>query len=175
MGALLRERSIRIAQEERRQRRALILFLASLAVLLGFCAVASLGMLTPPTPLIAVGRVEDYTDEQPRRYDVPRLRISSMIPRRDPGMSEDVLYVRRDGDATWIALLGVDTLSGCFLYWDAQLGLYRDVNCLGARYTPDGRYLDGLISGEQPQNMARLPVEVRDGQVFVRDELYREP
>ena len=81
--------------------------------------------------------------------------------------------MRRESDGGWVALLGVDTLSGCFLYWDEQLGLFRDASCLGSRYTPDGRYLDGLTSGEQPQNMARLPVEVHDGQVFVRDELYR--
>jgi hypothetical protein len=48
---------------------------------------------------------------------------------------------RPDGNGGWVALLGVDTLSGCFLYWDEQAGLFQDVSCLGARYTPDGRYL----------------------------------
>ena len=56
---------------------------------------------------------------------------------------------------------------------DAAAGLYTDNNCLGSRYTPDGRYQGGLNTGQEPQNMARLPVEVRDGQVFVRDELER--
>ena len=105
---------------------------------------------------------------------MPRLKTSTLIQRRDQTMSEDLIYVRHDGSGDWIALLGVDTLSGCFLYWDEQASLFQDVSCLGARYTPDGRYLDGLQSGEQPQNMARLPVDVRDDQVFVRDEIVRE-
>ncbi len=145
-----------------------------LLILLGLCAVIGLQILAPPTPLIPVGRVEDYGDEQPRRFSVPRLEISQLIPSRDSLNSEDVIYVRREGASDWVALLGVDTLSGCFLYWDAAVGLYRDNNCLGSRYTPDGRYQGGLLSGEQPQHMARLPVEVRDGQVFVRDEIQRD-
>jgi Rieske Fe-S protein len=170
---MLRERSTEIARQQRRQRRALVLFLAAAILLVLFCSVAGLRMLAPPPTLIAAGHVEDYTDQYPRRYDVPKLQISSMIPRRDQSISEDVIYVRREGDNGWVALLGVDTLSGCFLYWDAETGLFKDVNCLGSRYTPDGRYLDGLISGETPQNMVRLPVEVNDGQVSVRDEIAR--
>ncbi|WP_410960036.1 hypothetical protein, partial [Salmonella sp. SAL4434] len=58
-------------------------------------------------------------------------------------------------------------------YWNAESGLFTDNSCLGSRYTPDGRYQGGLITNQQPQPMARLVVEVRDGQVFVRDELER--
>jgi Rieske Fe-S protein len=171
---MLRQRSIQIAEDERRQRRALIWFMAALIVLIGFCTLIGLQLLTRQAPAITAGRVSDYTNEQPRRFDVPRLKTSQLIQRREQALSEDVIYVRHERDGDWIALLGVDTLSGCFLYWNDQLGLYHDVSCLGARYTPDGHYLDGLKSGEQPQDMARLPVDVRDGQVFVRDELARE-
>lgn len=168
---MLRRRSIEIAQQERSQRRALLLFMATLVVLLGFCAVAGVRILSPPSQLIAAGRVEDYADNQPRRFSVPRLKVSELILARDPLNSEDVIFVHRAGEGEWVALLGVDTLSGCYLYWDVTTGLYQDNNCLGSRYTPDGRYQGGLAAGQQPQNMARLPVEVRDGQVFVRDEL----
>jgi hypothetical protein len=171
---MLRERSIRLAQEQRRQRRALIIFAVAALVLLGFCAVIGIQLLAPPTRLVPVGTVGDFADRKPHRFSVPALKISELIQRRDRSMSEDTLYVRREADDSWVALLGVDTLSGCFLYWDEQLGLYRDINCLGSRYTPDGRYLDGLLTGEQPQNMARLPVDVRDDQVFVRDELLHQ-
>jgi Rieske Fe-S protein len=172
---MLRQRSDEIDRQQRRQRRALVTFLVAATLLLGFCVVAGLRILVPPPTLIPVGRVEDYTDHQPRRYDVPKLQLSSMITRRDQSISEDVVYVRREGSDGWVALLGVDTLSGCFLYWDAESGLYKDINCLGSRYTPDGRYLDGLVSGETPQNMVRLPVEVHEGQVSVRDEIARGP
>ena len=171
---MLRQRSIQIAVEQRRQRRALLIFALALVVLLGFCGLYGLRLLTHQGLAIPVGAVADYPDQRMRRFDVPRLKTSALIQRRDQSLSEDVIYVRHDGSGGWTALLGVDTLSGCFLYWEEQAGLFRDVGCLGARYTPDGRYLDGLQSGEQPQNMARLPVEVRDGQVFVRDEIARE-
>ncbi|MFL5806376.1 MAG: hypothetical protein ACJ8CR_32185 [Roseiflexaceae bacterium] len=170
---MLRKRSIDIARQERGQRRALLFFVAALVVLLGFCAVAGARILVPPPQLIPAGRVEDYTDNRPRRFSVPRLKVSELIQARDPLNSEDVIFVHHTGASEWVALLGVDTLSGCYLYWDTAAGLYRDSNCLGSRYTPDGRYQSGLMIGQQPQDMARLPVEVRDGQVFVRDELQR--
>jgi Rieske Fe-S protein len=170
---MLHRRSLKLAQQQRGQRRALLIFAAALAILLVACALVGLRMITPATKLIPAGRVEEYTGNQPRRFDVPKLQVSELIHSRDSLNTEDVIFVRRDGESAWIALLGVDTLSGCFLYWDATAGLYTDNNCLGSRYTPDGRYQGGLLTGEQPQNMARLPVEVRDGQVFVRDELER--
>ena len=171
---MLRERSIQIAIEQRRQRRALIIFTLALAILIGFCGFFGLRLLMLQAPAIPAGKVAEYADQKQHRLEVPRLKTSTLIQRRDQTMSEDLIYVRHDGAGEWIALLGVDTLSGCFLYWDEQAGLFQDVSCLGARYTPDGHYLDGLQSGEQPQNMARLPVDVRDDQVFVRDEIVRE-
>ena len=171
---MLRERSIQIAIDQRRQRRALIVFALALAVLIGFCGFFGLRLLMLQAQAIPAGKVGEYADQKQHRLEVPRLKTSTLIQRRDQTMSEDLIYVRHDSTGDWIALLGVDTLSGCFLYWDEQAGLFQDVGCLGARYTPDGRYLDGLQSGEQPQNMARLAVEVRDDQVFVRDEIVRE-
>ena len=168
---MLRQRSIQIAQDQRKQRRALIVFTLAVLMLIGVCSVIGWQLLTLPAKLIPAGRVSDYADGKPRQFNVPRLQVSSLIPQRDETMSEDTLFVRREDDGSWLALLGVDTRSGCFLYWDAQQALFRDVNCQGARYTPDGRYLDGLLAGQQPQHMARLPVEVLDDQVFVRDEL----
>jgi Rieske Fe-S protein len=170
---MLRNRSQQRARQQRSQRRALLLFAVVLAGLIGFCAVAGWRMLVPPPRLIPAGQVADYADEQPRRFSVPKLRVSALIPARDALNTEDVIYVRRDGAGGWVALLGIDTLSGCFLYWNTDAGLFTDNNCLGSRYTPDGRYQGGLITNQQPQSMARLPVEVRDGQVLVRDELER--
>jgi Rieske Fe-S protein len=170
---MLRKRSDERTRQERGQQRALLLFAAALIVLIGFCAVAGWQMLVRPARLFAAGAVTDYVDEQPRRFTVPKLRVSEFIPKGDSINSEDVIYVRRDEADGWIALLGVDTLSGCFLYWNAERALFTDNNCLGSRYTPDGRYQGGLITNQQPQPMARLVVEVRDGQVFVRDELAR--
>ncbi|HRC78073.1 MAG TPA: hypothetical protein PLO33_20470 [Kouleothrix sp.] len=171
---MLRERSIEIALAERKQRRALFIFAIAAVIMLGFCAWASLRMVTPPSKLLPAGQLSDYADGKTHRFSVPKTNVSSLITRRDVTLSEDTLFVRQAPDGSWVALLGVDTLSGCFLYWDEPAGVYQDVNCQGARYSADGRYLDGLKGGEQPQNMARMPVEVRGGQVFVRDELLHE-
>ncbi len=171
---MLRERSIEIALKQRRQRRAMFLFALALLILLGFCAVVGVRLLALPPDLIAVGTVDDYADGRLHRLSVPRLTVSSLITRRDETLSEDAVYVRHTPGGTWVALLGIDALSGCFLYWDAPAELFRDVNCQGANYTLDGYYRDGLKSGEPPQNMVRLPVVVRDGAVFVRDERARE-
>ncbi|HNP86943.1 MAG: hypothetical protein JST60_12250 [Chloroflexi bacterium SZAS-1] len=170
----LGDRAIELALEARRQRRALFIFIAVVALLLVFCAVVGFRMLTPPPKTLLVGRVADFADGQPHRISVPKLELSSLITRRDATLSEDTVFVRHASDGSWVALLGVDTLSGCFLYWDATVDVFQDVNCQGSRYTIDGKYIDGLNTGEQPQNMARLVVEVREDQVFVRDERVRE-
>lgn len=171
---MLRRRATEIAAQERRQRRALIVFAFVGLLLAGLCALISFRLLTLPGQSISAGQVSDYADGRFRRLSVPRLNTSSMIVARDSVLSEDPIFVRRTPDGRWIALLGVDTASGCFLYWDEPNSQFLDANCQGARYDIDGTYLGGLGSATQLPRMARLAVEVRDGQVFVRDELARE-
>lgn len=171
---MFQDRAVEQAREARQQRRALLIFSLAVVILLGFCGTAGFRMLTLPAKLYPVGQAADFADGKPHQVSIPKLEISSLIARRDSSLSEDTVFVRRESDGSWVALLGIDTLSGCFLFWDAEAGLFHDVNCLGARYTPDGRYLDGLKSGEPPQDMARLVVEVDGDQVFVRDERLRE-
>src|SRR5690349_23687265 len=141
---MLRERSIQIAIEQRRQRRALIVFALALAVLIGFCGFFGVRLLMLQAPAIPAGKVAEFADQKQHRLEVPRLKTSSLIQRRDQTMSEDLIYVRHDSTGEWVALLGVDTLSGCFLYGGEQAGLFKDVSGLAARYTPVGRYLDAL-------------------------------
>ena len=132
-----------------------------------------LRLLTLPARLEPVGSAADFGDGAFKQISVRRLETSKLIVRRDSQLSEDTIFVRQAADGAWLALLGVDTLSGCFLYWDEPAQQFHDVNCQGSRYGPDGQYLGGLTSGETPHNMARLPVVVQDGQVFVRDEIAR--
>jgi Rieske Fe-S protein len=147
-------------------------------VLLGlgvFCAMMGWAMVARGPREIAAGRVEQYRVNEPRRLEVEQLNVSSWIRRRGD-FSQDVVYVMRDQDEQWRAYLGMDTLTGCFLTWDPDAQLFKAINdplCLGSRYTPDGRYLDGQFSGEPSQPMALLPVEIRDGNVVVLDQLVR--
>ena len=99
-SVMLRKRSDERARQERGQQRALLLFAAALLVLIGFCAVAGWQMLVRPPRLLAAGAVADSIAEQPRRFSVPKLRVSELIPKGDSINTEDVIYVRRDGAAS---------------------------------------------------------------------------
>src|SRR6476659_10845150 len=102
LRSMLRERSIQIAIEQRRQRRALIVFALALAAFIGFCGLYGLRLLTLQSPAIPVGKVADYVDQKQRRFEVPRLKTSTLIQRRDQTLSEDLIYVRHDSTGDWV-------------------------------------------------------------------------
>ena len=102
---MLRERSIEIALEQRRQRRAMFLFALALLILLGFCAVVGVRLLALPPDLIAVGTVDDYADGKLHRLSVPRLTVSSLITRRDETVAYVVSKQRMDAIAETLELL----------------------------------------------------------------------
>ena len=64
-------------------------------------------LLAPPTPQIPVGFVSDYIGNQPRRFSVPMLKVSTLIQRRERSISEDTIYVRRESDGFVAACYGV--------------------------------------------------------------------
>lgn len=66
-------------------------------------------------------------------------------------------------DATGLAALS-STCShlGCSVRWDAASRLFR-CPCHGGTYRPDG----SVAGGPPPAALARLPIEIRAGQVFV--------
>ena len=102
---MLREHSIQIAIEQRRQRRALIIFALALAVFIGFCGLFGVRLLMLQSPDIPAGKVTDYADQKQHRFEVPRLKTSTLIQRRDQTMSEDLIYVRHNSAGDWIALI----------------------------------------------------------------------
>jgi hypothetical protein len=50
----------------------------------------------------------------------------------------------------------------CQVNWDERRDVFNDP-CLGTRFTPTGEYQ----GGGPPQELVRLPVQVKDGQVWV--------
>jgi len=96
-----------------------------------------------------------------------------------PGPVEAVLaYARPDGyrteqrrervfvvrDANGLAALSSTcTHLGCSVRWDAASRLFR-CPCHGGTYRPDGT----VAGGPPPAPLARLPIEIRAGQVWVR-------
>ncbi|MCG8346904.1 MAG: hypothetical protein MI924_03905 [Chloroflexales bacterium] len=172
---MLRERSLQIQRQERNQRLALIIFGIALFGVVLFCAMIGWQILAPGPREIAAGAVNTYSVNTPQRFVVPKLAVSAWVrQRRD--VSEDVVFVFYDQDGSWRAFLGMDTVTGCFLDWNAAEQLFvasRDPECLGARFTPDGRYLDGGNPAQQQQQMIQLPVETRTNTVVVFDQLFR--
>ena len=82
---MLRERSIQIAIEQRRQRRALIVFALALVVLIGFCGLYGLRLLMLQSPAIPVGKVADYVDQMRalgpnERAMLEGLNVERLIP-----------------------------------------------------------------------------------------------
>jgi Rieske Fe-S protein len=61
-----------------------------------------------------------------------------------------------------VALSSTCTHLGCSVRWDAASGLFR-CPCHGGVYRPDG----SVVAGPPPRALARLPIEIRAGQVFV--------
>ena len=170
---MLSQSSPQIQQQERRQRLLFALFgLALTIALVSFCFVGFQIVARSPREIDA-GRVSDYVDNVPRRFAVEKLDVSTWSQRR-MDVSDDIIFVMREQDGTWRALLGLDMRTGCFLSWDADNQLFvspSDPQCLSTRYTPDGRYLDGVEISEPPRPMAELRLEIRDGMVVVFDSL----
>jgi len=74
----------------------------------------------------------------------------------------DAIFVVRRPEGL-IALSPTCTHLGCSVRWDAASSLFR-CPCHGGSYHPDG----SVAGGPPPRPLARLPIEIRGGQVFVR-------
>jgi len=84
----------------------------------------------------------------PDAYRVENRRDTIFVVRRPEGL---------------IALSPTCTHLGCSVRWDASSSLFR-CPCHGGSYHPDG----SVAGGPPPRPLARLPIEIRAGQVFVR-------
>ena len=72
------------------------------------------------------------------------------------------IFVVRDARGL-AALSSTCTHLGCSVRWDAASRLFR-CPCHGGTYHPDG----AVAGGPPPAPLARLPIEIRAGQVWVR-------
>jgi menaquinol-cytochrome c reductase iron-sulfur subunit len=77
-------------------------------------------------------------------------------------MRRDTIFVVRRPEGL-LALSPTCTHLGCSVRWDAASSLFR-CPCHGGTYHPDG----SVAGGPPPRPLARLPIEIRAGQVYVR-------
>ncbi len=104
-------------------------------------------------------------------------KLSDWPAGRDP-VPQTVSFLERDGysretrrervflvrDGSGAAVFSATcTHLGCAVAWDAGSQTFR-CPCHGGVYGIDGR----VVSGPPPRPLRRLPIEIRDGEVFVR-------
>lgn len=104
-------------------------------------------------------------------------KLSDWPAGRDP-VPQTVSFLERDGysretrragvflvrDGSGVAVFSATcTHLGCAVAWDAASRTFR-CPCHGGVYGIDGR----VVSGPPPRPLRRLPIEIRDGEVFVR-------
>lgn len=157
--------------DERRQRQLYALFTFSMVTAAVVCGALGFLMLMPGTAAVRLGPVSKFTGaaDQPVDVAIKQLSISKLIPNR-PQLSDDVVFVVREGDA-YRAFLGTDPLSGCFLSWRKAEQLFRD-SCGQHAYGFTGRNTDQLATAtSRPINMVELPVTVKGGALFVEDRI----
>ena len=73
----------------------------------------------------------------------------------------DTIFVVRRPEGL-VAFSPTCTHLGCSVRWDAGASLFR-CPCHGGTYRPDG----SVAGGPPPRPLARLPIEIRAGQVYV--------
>ena len=160
-------------QDERRRRQLYAAFTISVLFAVGVCTVLGFLVLAPSTPTVRLGPAGKFANaaETPVDIAVKRLEVSKLIPNR-PTLSEDVIFVVREGDA-FRAFLGTDPSSGCFLSWKSAEQKFVD-SCAQHSYGFTGRNTDQLATNtRKPVNMVELPVTQKAGALFVEDRILR--
>ncbi len=159
--------------QERRRRLLYLVFSLGMGAALVICAVLGYLIMAPGTPVVRLGSEGKFTGaaETPVHVPVKRLGISRLIPNR-PSLSEDVIFVVRDRDR-FRAFLGTSPSSSCFLTWRTAEEVFADT-CGSDTYGFTGRNTNQLAVGaNQVVNMVELPVQLRDGTLFVEDRILR--
>jgi len=154
-------------------RRLYMLFAVSMVLTAIICMIVGYLILVPETRLIRLGSVSKFAGagDAPVDVAVKQLGISTLIPNR-PTLSEDVIFVVRDGEQLR-AFLGTDPSSGCFLSWREERQVFAD-SCAQHTYGFTGRNTNQLATrASKPVNMVELPVTVRNNVLFAEDRILR--
>ena len=106
---------------------------------------------------VAVGPESAFASAEP-------VEVTLAYSRPDAWRTEDrretAFLVRRPEGL--VAFSSICTHLGCSVHWDSAAALFK-CPCHGGAYRPDGT----VAAGPPPRPLARLPIEIRAGQVFV--------
>lgn len=159
-------------REARRRRILYFVFTLSLVASSVICVVLLFAMGNPPNRPIALGNVDKFTVGEPEDVAVKQLETTKLIPNHST-LSEDVIYVVKQPDGSYRALLGMDPVHGCFLSWKKDQRRYTGP-CTNVSYDVNGVNQDSLAGGgTQPSHMVALPTSIRDNVVYIEDRIER--
>ncbi len=82
------------------------------------------------------------------------------------GMKKDVFVSYDADDQTAHVFLARSPHMGCLMNWVPEARKFVDP-CFGSRFGSDGAY----ESGPSPRGLDELPAEIRDGMIWVKDEV----
>lgn len=124
-----------------------LVFFIALAGLVSLLAWGVVRFSTPRPARVLVGQVQDFLPGQaPRLID-----------------QDSTLFYVLNVNGELVALYARSLRhTRCQVNWDEGREVFVDP-CLGTRFTPTGEYQ----GGGPPQELVRLPVKVKDGQVWV--------
>ena len=148
------------------RRRALVVFVNSVAVLIGasLSAVLAAFALRPASrrepQWLRAGSLDDLTPGVPVPRVVSRATADGWYRER----SRATVFVVWDGDKTVHALSGTCTHLGCQVRWDAETTMFR-CPCHGGVFDLHGT----VVEGPPPRPLDRLDVRIdADERVLVR-------
>lgn len=162
-------------REERNRRLAYIAFAISMLISVAICGSILFVVMVPEQGRRLVGNETAFEVGAIEEVAVDRLELTTLLPNK-PNWSEDVIFVIKQQDNSYMAFLGLDPLTGCKLNW--RTDAFVD-DCSQTRYSISGRNvnyvstLSGAVNAQQSAQMMELPVETENGQVYVIDRLLR--
>lgn len=159
-------------REERNRRLAYAAFGVSMILSVLICGTILFFVMVPAQGSRVVGRETSFEVGEIEEVAVKRLELTTLLPSK-PNWSEDIIFVIKQQDNSYLAFLGLDPVTGCKLNW--RTDAFVD-DCSQERYNISGRnvnYITTLAGSKQAAQMLELPVEIRDGQVYVLDRQLR--
>lgn len=162
-------------REERNRRLAYAAFAVSMILSVLICGTIFFFVMVPEQGRRLLGSETAFEVGEIEEVPVKRLELTTLLPNK-PNWSEDIIFVIKQQDNSYLAFLGLDPVTGCKLNW--RTDAFVD-DCSQVRYSISGRNvnyittLSGAANPQQAAQMLELPVETSEGQVYVLDRQLR--
>ncbi len=156
--------------ESMSRRRALSILIGAIVAAWSTAVVALSGLFISST--LKLGKAEKEVLLGDLTIYGDKFRAVRMRVRVDDGwyrrIEQQIVYIRADKEnpSAPLVLSGKCSHLGCTVAWDESRGESGEFvcPCHGGRFGPDGK----VLGGPPPAALARIPAELRGGDVYVR-------